>query len=389
MIRTHKQSRRFAFVSVLSAALLAIQVAGCGDDDGCCAVPGTSGPDPTSQPAYAGAGPYPVGVTTLELADRKVEVWYPAVPGSETGVAHDTYRQTDPLTDPILKGFAENIARRNGINLVYETRGFRDLPASGDGPFPVVIFSHGFGGWRNVNSSIAAGIAAWGYVVASAEYLERGLNAVAISAVTATPETDNAITLDTLALLAVVNNNPGSVIGGIMNFGHKGIIGHSAGGRTALDTLAAGDVDVAIGYAAAGGATNGGKPVMLIAARNDIGVTTTSTEALYASLSSPKRLVIIEETGHNSFSDICTPIRDGASLAQLAREAGLQIDERLLALAEDGCSEEDLAPEDAWSITQHFSVAELRATFGTDDPAVGLGPRVADEFITAVEYRQD
>jgi predicted dienelactone hydrolase len=195
-------------------------------------------------------------------------------------------------------------------------------------------------------------------------------------------EKDRQITVDTFALLEAEN-------GGLMDFDHTAVVGHSAGGRTALDMLAAGGTDVAVGYAAAGGATNNGRPVMLIAARNDIGVTTSSTEELYASLSSPKRLIIIEETGHNSFSDICTPIREGASLAQLAREAGLQIDERLLALAEDGCSEADLAPEDAWSIAQHFTVAELRAVFGIDDPPVGLGPGVADKFVTAVEYRQE
>lgn len=368
-------------------ALAAVAIAaGCGDDDDCCALPG---PDPSSQAAYAGSGPYPVGVTTLDLADRKVEVWYPGEAGSDIGLARDTYRQTDPLSDPILKGFAEGVARRNGINLVYETRSFRGLPPSGAGPFPVVVFSHGFGGWRNINSSMAAGIAAWGYVVASPDYLERGLNAVATNTAMPDAELDRQITRDALALLRAENDEPGGALNGVMTFDHVGIVGHSAGGRTALDTLAAGDADVAIGYAAAGGGANAGRPVMLIAARNDIGITTEITEDLYSSLSAPRRLVIIEQTGHNSFSDACLPIREGASLAQLAREAGLQIDERLLALAENGCGDEDIAPEDAWSITQHFTVAQLRAAFGTDTPAVGLGPGIAGQFIVPVEYRRD
>jgi len=105
-------------------------------------------------------------------------------------------------------------------------------------------------------------------------------------------------------------------------------------------------------------------------------------------LSSPKRVIFIEQAGHNSFSDICTPIREGASLAQLARQAGLQIDEGLLALAENGCAAENVAPEGAWAIAQHFTVAQLRATFGIDDPAVGLGAGVVDKFVVPVEYRQ-
>lgn len=380
-------SRTSAFLT--GTALLVAVAAGCGDDDSCCAIPQPPGPDPSSQTAYAGSGPYPVGVTTLALAGRMVDVWYPAVPGSETGMARDTYRQTDPLTDPIIRGLAESIARRNGINLVYETRSFRELAPSDDGPFPVVIFSHGFGGWRSVNSSLAAGIAAWGFVVAAPDYLERGLNAVATNNVSSSPEIDRGITLDTLALLRSENAATGGMLAGTMDFDSSAIVGHSAGGRTALDALPAADFDVAVGYAAAGGASNNGKPVLLIAARNDIGITTEFTAGLYASLSAPKRLVIIEETGHNSFSDTCTPIREGASLAQLAREAGLQIDDRLLALAENGCGDEDIAPEDAWSIAQHFTVAQLRESLGIDAPAVGLGAGVADEFIVPVEYRRE
>lgn len=379
-----RATRRTATLVVASVMFLTF---GCADDDSCCRVP-VPMPDPESQAAYSASGPYPVGVVTLELPDRKVEVWYPGTPGSEAGLAHDTYRQTDPLTDPILKGFAENIARREGINLVYETRAFRNLPPSGAGPFPVLLFSHGFGGWRDINSSLDAGIASWGFVVASADYLERGLNAVASNSVTSSAAKDLMITTDTLALLRAQDAAPESVLNGLMDFEHIGAAGHSAGGRTALDALAQADIDVAIGYAAAGGGTNNGEPVMLIAAREDIGITTEDTEGLYAMLSSPKRVIFIEQAGHNSFSDICTPIREGASLAQLARQAGLQIDEGLLALAENGCAAENVAPEGAWAIAQHFTVAQLRATFGIDDPAVGLGAGVVDKFVVPVEYRQ-
>jgi predicted dienelactone hydrolase len=385
MIRISPRTRHSVGAFAVAVALLG---AGCGGDDDCCFIRKPL-PDPASQAAYVAAGPYPVGVVALQLPDRRVEVWYPGAPGSEAGLPRDTYRQTDPITDPILKSFAENIARREGINLVYETRAFRDLPPSGAGPFPLLLLSHGFGGWRNINSSLAAGIASWGFVVASADYLERGLNAVATNTVNSSPEKDVMITTDTLALLRAEDAAPESALNGLIDFERIGVAGHSAGGRTALETLAEPDIDVAVGYAAAGGAGNGGKPAMLIAARNDIGVTTEDTEALYASLSSPKRVIFIEQSGHNSFSDVCTPIREGASLAQLARQAGLQIDERLLALAENGCAPEDLAPEDAWAIAQHFTVAQLRAAFGIDEPPVGLGAGVADKFVVTVEYRQE
>lgn len=372
---------------ISSAALLALSglIAGCGDDDGCCEIPQM---DRSGEAAYAGPGPYPVGVVTLQLADRAVEVWYPAEAGSQAGAPRATYRQSDPL-DPILRSFVENVARRSGVNLVFETRAFRELPASSDRPFPAVVFSHGFGGWRQVNSSITSGIASWGFVVAAAEYLERGLNAVATGTARADPAKDRGITADTLNLLRAENERGDSALYGALTFAHVGVVGHSAGGRTALDALDLPDVDVAIGYAAAGGRDNASKPVMLIAARNDIAITPAFSEALFASLSPPKRLVIIDDTGHNSFSDVCIPLREGASLPQLAMEAGLQIDPRLLELAANGCGDQDVDPEVAWSIAQHFTVAQLRAAFGIDVPAVGLGPGIDGKFAVPVSYRQE
>jgi predicted dienelactone hydrolase len=366
---------------------LALSAAGCADDDRCCFIeePAT---DRSAQPAYAGPGPYAAGVTTLQLTDRLVEVWYPAASGSDTGVAHDTYKQNDPL-EPILKNFVGNVARREGINIVFETRAFRGLPASDDRPFPVVLFSHGFGGWRLVNSSVLAGIASWGFVVASADFLERGLNAVATNTAVSDPEKDRAVVLDTLALLMDENETSGGVLAGTMDFDHVGAVGHSAGGETAVDVLQEPEIDTAIGYAAGGGTGGGGKAVMLLVARNDIGITPAFSEGIFAELDSPKRLVIVERMGHNSFTDACLALQEGASLTQLAILAGLPIDEELLELGENGCTPEDLLPAEAWAITQHFTVAQLREAFGLDAPAVGLGPGIADAFAVGVEYRQE
>jgi dienelactone hydrolase len=385
MTCTHRASRPVARRSLLVVLTALILSTGCGDDDGCCDLPPA---DRSSEAAYAGAGPYPVGVTTLQLSDRLVEVWYPAAPGSEAGVARATYKQNDPL-DTILRMFVENIALREGINLIFETRAFRELPPSLDAPFALVVFSHGFGGWRNINSSAAAGIASWGFVVAAPDYLERGLNAVATNTVMADPLRDRAITIDTLDLLRAANGEPGGRLFGLINFDHVGIAGHSAGGRTALDVLDLPEVDVAVGHAAAGGQGGIAKPTMLIVARNDIAITPEFSEELFAMLASPKRLVIIDEIGHNSFSDSCVPLREGASLTQLAMEAGLEIDARLLELAANGCSEADLPPDRAWAITQHFTVAQLRETFGIDDPPVGLGSGVVRAFSVGIDYRQE
>src|SRR5262249_47986201 len=150
--------------------------------------------------------------------------------------------------------------KRDGINLVFQTRAFRNLPPSTTGPFPVVVFSHGFGGWRSVNSSLVAGVASWGFVIGSPDYLERGLNAVATNSAVDSGAKDQVTTMDTLALLRAQNAQADSLLARTMDPDHIAVMGHSAGGRTALDALADPEVDLAIGYAAAGGSTNAGKP---------------------------------------------------------------------------------------------------------------------------------
>jgi len=42
-------------------------------------------------PAYASPGPFAAGVTTLDLSDRKVEVWYPANKKTTLGAVPDSY----------------------------------------------------------------------------------------------------------------------------------------------------------------------------------------------------------------------------------------------------------------------------------------------------------
>src|SRR5207342_3563732 len=125
-----------------------------------------------AEPAYAKPGPYAVGVTTLSLPDRKVEVYYPARAGSTKGRPTATYTQTDPIPPEILAGLPKVPA---GVDLTVKVPATRDVPVATDGPFPLVIFSHGAGGWRGVYGYPLSGIASWGFVVASTDYAEYGL----------------------------------------------------------------------------------------------------------------------------------------------------------------------------------------------------------------------
>jgi len=365
-------------ILVAGLALCALAVVGCGDDDDCCTVPVSA--DRSAEPAYAGVGPYAVGFTTLELADRKVAVFYPAATGSEQGNLPAQYRQSDPF-DPVLASIVENLARRQGVDISFTMPAFADLPASDAGPFPILLFSHGFGGWRLVNASLMAGIASWGFVVAAPDHIERGLNAVVTNMVRADPATDRRVLLEVLDLLQAANVTPGGFLEGRVDAALVAAAGHSAGGAAALSLIDEPMIDAIVGIASVGAVSNPpAKPTLLVVAAGDLIVTPTFTHSIYHELQSPKRFVVIEESGHNSFTDACDAIRGGASLTQLARDAGFPIDPVLLELGENGCSDADADPREIWAITQHLTVAHLRDAFALDVPPVGLGEGVAGAF---------
>ena len=108
-------------------------------------------------------------VASAKMPDRAVDVWYPVDPASVTTKKKATYDQATPLPEN-LKGLVPP-----KYNTVVTMNAYKDVPASDDSPFPVLLFSHGFGGYRMANSALTAGVASWGYVVVSVDYEERGI----------------------------------------------------------------------------------------------------------------------------------------------------------------------------------------------------------------------
>ncbi len=365
------------------------------------------GPDDA---AFRGPGPFEVGVTTLQLPDRAVEVWYPALTGSTAGLTAATYSQLDALP-PSLAAAAPALLPADipvSVLTVTMTDTFRDVPASADGPFPLVLFSHGFGSFRLDASALVRGIASWGFVVAAPAHIERDRNALLTNpefqqevdeddeaAVEEAGARFKAITeQDVEVLVATIDlvGSAGGVLTGLADTDKVGAVGHSAGGRAVLSALSEPEVDVAIGWAAAGRADIPApdKPSMNIAAREDVLVPLEEVRATYRELEPPKRLVVIDGAGHNSFTDICLAVKEGNDLIGLAKRVGLAIPDRLLEGGSDGCGPEALATGLGWEITQNFTVAELRNALGLDTSGVGLGKGVAEDFPPAeIEYRQD
>ncbi len=365
---------------VLITAVLLLAMAGCdsGDD-------GSSSFDTSSDPRYADSGPYPVGVTTLDLGDRFIEVWYPGDPGSEVGVPVATYTTFDAFFEmlpQIFQRFLEILLELflpPELKLSFEMDAYRDIPVSADSPFPVLTFSHGRGGFRLAYSSLLAGIASHGFVIASIDHLEWGLLATTMGFVP-DPERDaGELVLATLDLLEVENSTIGGRFEGWIDISMAATSGHSLGRRAVFAHPDKPEIVAMVGYAT--GSTDGvstSKPTLLLVGDED--ESAESLEEAYEGLAPVKRFVSIGMTGHNSFTDQCATIHGGNNFIEALIEMGLPLPDDIVDQALNGCMPENLSPPEVWRIVQHFTVAHLRAAFRIDDRPVGLGSGITEAF---------
>jgi dienelactone hydrolase len=266
-------------------------------------------------------------------------------------------------------------------NNVVTMEAYADVAGSPTGgPFPVLLFSHGFGAYRMANSALTAGIASWGVVVASVDYSERGIQTQVTGGAKADPARDKRLMLESLELVIAASNETGSPLNGIVDGSKVASAGHSAGGGTAFNALNDPRIAVAIGWAPVGPSGKpANKPTMIIGAEKDSGITPADLKELYASFPEPKRRVEVVNAGHNTFTDVCNVIRGGGGLIEFARKNKL-VSEGLLRLALNGCAQADLAPNEFFPVVQHFTVAEMRDVWKIDPQPVGLGDGITDAF---------
>jgi len=342
----------------------------------------TASPD---EARYATAGPYDVGYTTLRMDGRAVDVWYPADDAAVVGEPEATYDQRAPLPADLTSFVPDE------FNTSVTMEAYADVPGSTEGPFPVVLYSHGAGAPRMASSGLLAGIASWGFVVVSADYAERGVVTQLPGQAPATldPPRDRQLMLASLDLVTEENDRSASVLHDAVDDTRVAAVGHSAGATTAFDALDDTRVGVAVGWAPAAPSTPPAeKPTMVIGAADDPAVTPELLADTYASLSAPKRRVEIGPAGHNSFTDLCVVTRAGGGMVGFAIENDL-VPKNLAKLLLSGCEESALPAEEFWPVAQHFTVAELRTSLGIDATPVGLGAGITRAFPgVAVTYRQ-
>jgi predicted dienelactone hydrolase len=179
-------------------------------------------------PPYALHGPYWVGTMELVIETEgrslPLTVWYPALnpDGAAESVQYDIAVTTDlipvPATGRAIRDAAVDLQKA---------------------PYPLVIFSHGFFMYREQSSFLTEHLASQGFVVFSVDHV--GNSAVSVEwsvddfarsrfeALYRRPQ-DISTEID----FAETATAPGGTLEGLIDVEHVAVVGHSAGGFTAL-----------------------------------------------------------------------------------------------------------------------------------------------------------
>jgi dienelactone hydrolase len=283
-------------------------------------------------------GPYPVGVTSLQLDDHSrvdpetggprqllTEIWYPAI-DSASDLAPNKFSEF------ILRGAAEDFIEvaeeglsgyREGITVAeldqsFENIAVRDVGVR-DGEWPLILFSHGGGGTRFGYIYFVEHMASHGYVVMSADHTGNarftfldGKPVVSGGERAANSATDRPNDISFL-LDSMIKMNAGtdSRFAGRVNLDQVAVSGMSFGGSTSINVLNQ-DARVKAGVMLApGGPTmerkNPTTPIMMVIGTEDsvIGAAGNARNRNYYETSEgPRYLVEILDAGHMTFTSV-------------------------------------------------------------------------------------
>lgn len=332
---------------------------------------------PSAAPDPAALGPFPVGVQTRLFVDPSrssttgrprhllTEIWYPAAE-SARGRPGTRYLFRDLLPE---KKKAEVTDQDLGT---LDTSAVRDAePASGDGPYPLILFSHGSGGARIQATYLTVALASHGYVVVAPDHEGNTLtDAIRGEAFTdplmsflARP-TDLSFLLD--ELIAEGEADP---LAALIDFSKVGAAGHSFGGVTVLreaglePRIRAVVAQAPAGYALAWVDVERpleslGIPVMLQVGDKDRTLPGTPVVESYWPHLPPQRWALdFANAGHFSFTDLCT--------VDVSKAATIGINIEPLS---DGCGPDNTPSSIVFPVVRRFAIGMFNAALrGSQD----------------------
>lgn len=335
----------------------------------------TTIPEPEVTPAeLAGQGPYAVGVVTRALpSGNAVEVWYPADDAAIGGTVAYTVRSF--LPPAIGELVPDTVDDTRSIEAT------RDAPPAADGPYPIVLFSHGSTSFRLQSSVLAQHLASWGIVTAATDHPSRDL----LDVIGGTVEGQRPSIDDIRELreyLTTLGDDP--VLGDALDNGRVALGGHSAGGGTVAQMANDDGILGYVSYASGLGDEAPDIPSLFMAGELDMVVDPVELTAMaFDRAPAPSWLWVFSDAGHLAFSDLCAVGSEGATLIDLAEAAGLGalVDDRLRILGTDGCEEPNRQVTEVWPGVHQAATGFYRWVFGIDPEPVGLDASVVADGV--------
>ena len=335
----------------------------------------TEAPEPgVSAADLAARGPYAVGVTTRTLPEGGlVEIWYPADASTAGGSVTYNVRTFLP------PGVGDLIAAEIDDSFTIEAT--RDAAPAADGPFPIVLFSHGASAFRLQSSHIAGHLASWGIATASTDHPGRDLtNSLGGTAEGQPPSADQMRSMRTY--LTTLDADP--VLGGALDNERVALGGHSAGGGTISEVALDEGILGYVSYASGLRDNVPEVPSLFLAGELDAIIEASRTAEAFELAPSPSWLWVFGDSGHLAFSDLCAIGPGDSNLILLAEQAGLGafLDERIRTLATDGCEDPNRPVQEVWPGINQAATGFYRWVFGIDAEPIGLDESVVTDGVT-------
>lgn len=174
-------------------------------------------------PTYGVRGPHPVGTMDMVIDNEErplpVTIWYPALNVDGVEEAH-TYPVIYPPAFPPLEAY--------GMAL------FEADPDTESGPYPLVVWSHGFAYIRAGSTFFGEHLASWGFVVIAPDHLGMTASELGSDPGTFYPMYYNSPRDVSLVIDFAETINADGVMAGMVDTEHIAATGHSSGGFTAL-----------------------------------------------------------------------------------------------------------------------------------------------------------
>lgn len=323
--------------------------------------------DPTHAPDPSTWGPFPVGVTTFEIdtlgyEGKKrhlvVEAWYPATDAYVDG----PFEEIDlvKLSPPDVLAIVGDI-----VVPPIPIRQVRDAAIrSADGPYPMVMFSHGAYGIRFQSVFWTAYLASHGYVVVAMDHTENTLfDMIRVNGYSAEGIVLSALDRpydvhETVDAMLARNTAEGDFFEGTIIPDKLGMSGHSFGGlasfmggleipgmKAVVPMAPASQVLPVMGY----DIRDFKIPVMIMADALD---KTLDPEVemykAYDRLPAPRYLFDLLQGGHFTYSDICL-----LQLKDLAAQLDIKGADNALG---DGCGETNIPTSAAHPLIRQFGI---------------------------------